>query len=68
MGRLERQGFIERMSLCRARMWLRPGGRVATPGLTAQLEVGSYVSATTPFGDAVVPMSFSGSVCPTSTG
>jgi hypothetical protein len=25
----------------RARVWLRPGGLVATPGLTAQLEAGS---------------------------
>jgi hypothetical protein len=28
------------VEISRARMWLRPGGLVATPGLTAQLEAG----------------------------
>ena len=42
----------------------RPGGLVATPGLTPQLEAGWYVSATTPFGDGVAPRSFSGSLVP----
>src|SRR6516164_586124 len=48
----------------RARGRPRPGGLVATPGLTAQLEAGWYVSATTPFGDGVAPRSFSGSLVP----
>jgi hypothetical protein len=33
-----RQGW--RTEISRARMWLRPGGLVTTPGLTVQLEAG----------------------------
>jgi hypothetical protein len=36
----QRAAAIVAAVVTRARMWLRPGGLVATPGLTAQLEAG----------------------------
>ena len=36
----ERARIARELHGTRARMWLRPGGLVATPGLTAQLEAG----------------------------